>query len=124
MGSFRLAASYQNHTDKSVRPPLAPWLTEDRSQWPLCKNTSWRYYIKLYWATPPWLSEAQREEMRLMYENCPEGYHVDHIVPLKNATMVRGLHVPWNLQYLLAGPNMSKGSRYWPDMPFEQGELF
>jgi hypothetical protein len=66
-------------------------------------------------ATPPWTNLIDEYMIRLIYQNCPEGYHVDHIVPLQGVT-VRGLHVPWNLQYLPAEENTSKGNRYWPDM--------
>lgn len=112
-----------------IRPELPKWLQEDRSLWPYSKAYSWRYYTKLYWATPPWLTKEMYREMKQIYEKCPDGFHVDHIVPLRNWSLVRGLHVPWNLQYLPAKENMSKGNSFWPDHPLDdksiiQGMLF
>lgn len=65
---------------------------------------------------PKWLSRQQREEIRMIYKNCPDGYEVDHIVPIKavdenNNYFACGLHVPWNLQYLTKRDNQRKGNR-------------
>ena len=43
-------------------------------------------------------------------------HHVDHIVPL-NSKIVCGLHCEANLQVIPGASNVSKGNRYWPDMP-------
>ena len=58
-------------------------------------------------ATPKWVD---RKELKRIYAECPPGYHVDHIVPLKN-NIVSGLHVPWNLQYLPALENIRKSNK-------------
>lgn len=58
-------------------------------------------------ATPSW---SESELIRRFYEDCPEGHHVDHIIPLQGKE-VCGLHVLTNLQYLLARENISKGNR-------------
>lgn len=57
---------------------------------------------------PPW---SQKELIEQFYENCPEGYQVDHIIPLKGKE-ISGLHVIENLQYLLAEENLKKGNKF------------
>ena len=108
-----------------VRRPLPSWLQRPRSAYLYSRNAvrGYDYWTAIYWATPPWISKEHRREMREIYRNRPAGHHVDHIVPLKGAT-VCGLNVPWNLQYLPAGTNMSKGARYWPGCSHENMDLF
>ena len=64
-------------------------------------------------AIPKW---SKLEDIEFFYKNCPEGHHVDHIVPLQSK-IVCGLHCVDNFMYLSPFENMSKGNRVWPDMP-------
>jgi hypothetical protein len=57
--------------------------------------------------TPAW---ADLKKIAQIYKDCPPGYHIDHIFPLKSDKMC-GLHVENNLQYLPAKENISKGNR-------------
>lgn len=57
------------------------------------------------------LAKHYANQTREIYMNCPQGFHVDHIVPLKGKN-VCGLHIPINLQYLTAIENMKKGASF------------
>jgi 5-methylcytosine-specific restriction endonuclease McrA len=68
--------------------------------------------------TPPWLSQAQKAEIKEWYNLArelswlsEEPLQVDHIVPLKGLN-VSGLHVPWNLQILPRSLNRAKGNKH------------
>lgn len=58
--------------------------------------------------TPQW---ADRDKLAAFYRACPNGFHVDHIIPLRGKA-VCGLHVQDNLQYLPAQENMRKNNRW------------
>lgn len=58
--------------------------------------------------TPKW---ADMDKIKAIYDKCPEGYHVDHVIPLQGE-LVSGLHVENNLQYLTASENASKKNKF------------
>ena len=58
----------------------------------------------------PW---TEVEQIQAFYAKCPEGYQVDHIIPLLGKE-VSGLHVLSNLQYLSVAENMIKSNKYSP----------
>jgi 5-methylcytosine-specific restriction endonuclease McrA len=58
-------------------------------------------------AVPSWVD---LKAIRAIYDACPPGLEVDHIVPLKHEQAC-GLHVPWNLQYLTKAENSAKNKR-------------
>ncbi len=68
-------------------------------------TTMRKKYIKH--ATPSW---ADIDAIKAFYEACPDGYHVDHIIPLRGDTAC-GLHVVENLQYLTPEENLKKSNK-------------
>lgn len=82
-----------------------------------CELETRRDYQRFYQAgmrakkldrTPPW---ASIDKIKEIFKNCPEGYHVDHIIPLQGE-LVSGLHVETNLQYLPAKENLQKQNKF------------
>lgn len=61
--------------------------------------------------TPKWLTEEDLIKIREVYLTCPEGFQVDHIIPLRGK-LVSGLHVPENLQHLESSDNLKKSNVY------------
>ena len=54
--------------------------------------------------------EADRDKIKEIYANRPEGYEVDHIIPLSKG----GLHHEDNLQYLTVLENRQKSNKLSP----------
>ena len=51
--------------------------------------------------------DADLVKLKEIYQNCPEGHEVDHIIPLSRG----GLHHQDNLQYLTREQNRSKSNK-------------
>lgn len=106
------------------------WLAKQDPDSPLTNpnyKRSIRYYRQLYKAWPWWcrdhpgFAKVYGEQKRRRAAG--QDVHVDHIVPIRSE-LVCGLHVPWNLRVIEAGPNLRKSNRWWPDHPYENLELF
>ena len=68
-------------------------------------NEAWqRYMAKRKNQTPP---DVNIKELQNFYLNCPNGYEVDHIVPISKG----GLHCLSNLQYLTVSENRRKSNK-------------
>lgn len=72
-------------------------------------------------AVPSWLTSVELEQIKELYTIAQmfrlytgQEYHVDHIIPLQGK-LVCGLHVPWNLQVLLATENRNKSNKLLED---------
>lgn len=68
------------------------------------REVSGNYRAKVLAQTPP---DADRAAMREFYANCPQGYEVDHIIPISKG----GLHSLENLQYLTITENRRKSNK-------------
>ncbi len=73
-----------------------------------CAHKTMKYLAQKKKAMPPW---ADVEKIKAIYQACPKGHHVDHIIPLQGR-LVTGLHVESNLQYLPAYDNRSKSNKF------------
>jgi 5-methylcytosine-specific restriction endonuclease McrA len=62
------------------------------------------YRQRKYSQTPP---NADKKLIFEIYNNCPKGYEVDHIIPISKG----GLHHQDNLQYLTAQENRKKSNK-------------
>ena len=68
-------------------------------------NEAWqRYMAKRKKQTPP---DIDIKALQQFYLNCPEGYEVDHIIPISKG----GLHCLENLQYLTISENRRKSNK-------------
>lgn len=94
------ATTYKNNSEK-IKKYRKEYYENNKHRYRA--NCAKRKAAKLQ-QTPKW---ADLKAIAEFYKNCPEGYHVDHIIPLQGKN-VRGLHTLENLQYLPAVENQKK----------------
>jgi hypothetical protein len=87
-------AKVKYHTDESR-------LTAQRA---LGREAVARYHAKKKYQTPV---DADLTAIKLFYANCPDGFEIDHIIPISKG----GLHTLSNLQYLTKADNRSKSAK-------------
>jgi len=111
---IKRAIDYNRTHPKKKAAAAKKWKVRNKAR--VTADTARRNGLRLK-ATPAWLTAIQLAQIQEFYEvalarTVQTGieHHVDHIHPLRGANF-RGLHVPWNLQVLIAEENLRKGAR-------------
>jgi hypothetical protein len=100
------------------RKDNSPFKTVEQKKAHLCYLQA-KYRSSKNNATPTWLTEQDKQDIKYHYNIAAYftwlsggfvQHHVDHIVPIQGKE-VCGLHVPWNLQVLIASDNLRKSNK-------------
>jgi hypothetical protein len=87
---------------------ISVWNKERYANDPQVRAKARDHIKRLQAQTPAW---ADMDAIRQVYAQCPKGFDVDHMIPLKGK-LVSGLHVHTNLQILPMSVNRSKSNSY------------
>jgi hypothetical protein len=100
---------YRNRNPDKVAKATKSWRNRNK---PLIAHHAANRRARIKNATPAW---ADDDAIKSMYHRCPDGHHVDHIIPL-TSDIVCGLHTEDNLQYLTASENHRKFNSFHEDI--------
>lgn len=99
---------YANRNPEKVTENWNKWAKEN----PRKVSANSRFmYLKRRKRVPVWVRNTEKSRILEFYKNCPDGFEVDHIIPL-NGRNVSGLHILSNLQYLPISENRKKGNNW------------
>jgi len=100
--------NWRNKNRDKINKSASNWVKRNRKQ----HQANWYLRDKrIKQATPN--CPIIRKQIKEIYLNCPKGYEVDHINPIKGKN-ISGLNVPGNLQYLTPKENKNKGNKFIP----------
>lgn len=99
----RSRLKWENDKEK-VKATNKAWADKNKGIW---NHYGAKRRAALRQRTPSWVD---MDAVKSIYAQCPDGFHVDHIVPLRGRT-VCGFHSQHNLQYLTAAENQRKFNR-------------
>lgn len=99
---------YRENTEKAIRLNKISKKKNLESSLLAGRRAASKRRAALMYRIPKW---ADLDAIRKVYDLCPLGMVVDHIIPLQGK-IVSGLHVHQNLQYLSFSDNAKKGARF------------
>jgi hypothetical protein len=105
---IKYSSFYRKNNRNKCNALLAEWRFENPGRLAL---HNMKQHSKRSLRIPQWITKRELFSIDKFYKECPDGYDVDHIIPLVGKT-VSGFHILSNLQYLPHIENLKKGNKF------------
>lgn len=99
------AKTWKNNNKNKVKENASRWAKNNPG---IIRSKAMKRHADKLNRTPAW---ADLKAIKEFYINCPKGYQVDHIIPLRGEN-ISGLHIETNLQYLTKEENLKKSNKW------------